>query len=571
MARGDINEYYDPRHERQMAEMLKRSQAMNQGTHLGGLASLLTQLHRGFRMQKDRKQRADTTEAVADAMSKSYKAPVEGSVEELVSNIDNASIMADPDEYPKLAEKLKNLSGTGAVSTESEMIDKDALKQQMGVKDIFPQLAEQIDPNQLGGRTQLDNAFVGRDTVAAQEGYDPYRRALSNLRALGGDNPYAARMAANMGMQQAGTARAARIAADIRDEDREYKANLLADKIRREDIVRQEEFTNQQIIAELKEKGPPAWQEYVKAQTSAGGNFRGTFTEWVQLKGLARTGILLHPKGMASAQTGRPAGAPTPLSSSLANQGTPQSAARVATVPTSTTPDVTIVPKSPADIAAKNFAASQKKTERKLAKGEANIVRAAGTVVADAGRALKLAQDNYLATGIANDVFGWMNMDIIAEALGDAKAMRDLTTSIKGNISVDQIMAMKAASETGGALGHVPQQQMKTMMGLLGAIDPNQRRDIFIDNIKRVQNLYQDLIHGTKEQIQQLLIAGEITPKIAAQNSKRQILSFDKFGNSLNLIAPEGVEEADIKYTMRKRRMTREEVIKEIRLMRGAR
>ena len=71
MARGDINEYYDPRHERQMAEMLKRSQAMNQGTHLGGLASLLTQLHRGFRMQKDRKQRADTTEAVADAMNKS--------------------------------------------------------------------------------------------------------------------------------------------------------------------------------------------------------------------------------------------------------------------------------------------------------------------------------------------------------------------------------------------------------------------------------------------------------------------------------------------------------------------
>jgi len=227
MARGDINEYYDPRHERQMAEMLKRSQAMNQGTHLGGLASLLTQLHRGFRMQKDRKQRADTTEAVADAMSKSYKAPVEGSVEELVSNIDNASIMADPDEYPKLAEKLKNLSGTGAVSTESEMIDKDALKQQMGVKDIFPQLAEQIDPNQLGGRTQLDNAFVGRDTVAAQEGYDPYRRALSNLRALGGDNPYAARMAANMGMQQAGTARAARIAADVRDEERRHKASLL--------------------------------------------------------------------------------------------------------------------------------------------------------------------------------------------------------------------------------------------------------------------------------------------------------------------------------------------------------
>ena len=232
MARGDINEYYDPRHERQMAEMLKRSQAMNQGTHLGGLASLLTQLHRGFRMQKDRKQRADTTEAVANAMSKSYKAPVEGSVEELVSNIDNASIMADPDEYPKLAEKLKNLSGTGAVSTESEMIDKDALKQQMGVKDIFPQLAEQIDPNQLGGRTQLDNAFVGRDTVAAQEGYDPYRRALSNLRALGGDNPYAARMAANMGMQQAGAARTLRADAEKRKLDFADKIKFLQEKNR---------------------------------------------------------------------------------------------------------------------------------------------------------------------------------------------------------------------------------------------------------------------------------------------------------------------------------------------------
>ena len=206
---------------------------------------------------------------------------------------------------------------------------------------------------------------------------------------------------------------------------------------------------------------------------------------------------------------------------------------------------------------------SKEKTDRKLKKNRENTERIGGTVIQDTGRALELAKENFLATGLSADIFGVINLDGISPALGDAKAIKDLVTSIKGNISIEQIMAMKSASETGGALGQIPVAQQQIMMGLLGVLDAGQRGNIVIDNLKRVQNLYKDMVHGSPEQLAELVRRGAITADKARKLSVRQVLSFDEQGNKKYVIPP-GTTEADIAHTMRIYRMSRGDVLQRL-------
>jgi hypothetical protein len=206
---------------------------------------------------------------------------------------------------------------------------------------------------------------------------------------------------------------------------------------------------------------------------------------------------------------------------------------------------------------------SKEKTDRKLKKNKENTERIGGTVIQDTGRALELAKENFLATGLSADIFGVINLDGISPALGDAKAIKDLVTSIKGNISIEQIMAMKSASETGGALGQIPVAQQQIMMGLLGVLDAGQRGNIVIDNLKRVQNLYKDMVHGSPEQLAELVRRGAITADKARKLSVRQVLSFDEQGNKKYVIPP-GTTEADIAHTMRIYRMSRGDVLQRL-------
>tara|TARA_R110000824_G_scaffold148589_3_gene318457 strand:+ start:14 stop:1516 length:1503 start_codon:yes stop_codon:yes gene_type:complete len=230
MARGGINEFQDPQTRRLIDSLIQQAGKANNGSITGGLASVLNQGMAGYRMGQDKRQRGAANTAIAEAMGKQYSAPVKGRAAELVGSIDNESIMADPDEYPELAEKLKDLSGTGTVSNEDQMIDKAILQEGMAGVEPSAELAQQIDPSQAGGRTQLDSEFIAQDEVASQPGYDPHKRALSNLLALGGDNPYASRMAAQMGMQQAGADRASRADAEKRRLDFADKLRFLQEK-----------------------------------------------------------------------------------------------------------------------------------------------------------------------------------------------------------------------------------------------------------------------------------------------------------------------------------------------------
>ena len=73
MARGDINEYYDPRHERQMAQMLKDSREMLKQGHLGGIASVMTRLGRRKKKALDEEKRSAASAASARGLSNKLK------------------------------------------------------------------------------------------------------------------------------------------------------------------------------------------------------------------------------------------------------------------------------------------------------------------------------------------------------------------------------------------------------------------------------------------------------------------------------------------------------------------
>ena len=69
MARGDINEYYDPRHERQMAQMLKDSREMLKQGHLGGIASVMTRLGRRKKEALDKEKRSQAGRSLSKALT----------------------------------------------------------------------------------------------------------------------------------------------------------------------------------------------------------------------------------------------------------------------------------------------------------------------------------------------------------------------------------------------------------------------------------------------------------------------------------------------------------------------
>ena len=107
---------------------------------------------------------------------------------------------------------------------------------------------------------------------------------------------------------------------------------------------------------------------------------------------------------------------------------------------------------------------------------------------------------------------------------------------------------------------------MEKMEQLLGSLDVTQDRDMLIDNVKRVQNLWMDMVHGDPNQIQARVGQAQagysaLTQQRADELMQRQTLSFDEMGRKIEQPIPEGITEAEIKAAMKKYRLDRNEVI----------
>ncbi|WP_348700966.1 hypothetical protein [uncultured Limnobacter sp.] len=201
----------------------------------------------------------------------------------------------------------------------------------------------------------------------------------------------------------------------------------------------------------------------------------------------------------------------------------PPAAAVVAAQDATTPGTVKVIPGSPADIKAK--ALIQKAAGRQKQKERAGL-----TVIQDLRRALEIVRSNPMATGVPAEVTASLPIVGKQTPAGEAKA---LVESALSNVGLDTLQTMRENSPTGGALGQVPIQQQKRLEQVLGSLDVGQRTEVVEDNLKRVINIYMDIVYGTPDEIQKLVDKGEISETDAAPLMQRNKLSFDRFGKPL--------------------------------------
>lgn len=151
------------------------------------------------------------------------------------------------------------------------------------------------------------------------------------------------------------------------------------------------------------------------------------------------------------------------------------------------------------------------------------------TVIQDLRRALEIVRTAPSATGIPAEVTSDLPVIGKQTPAGEAKA---LIESALSNVGLDTLQTMRENSPTGGALGQVPIQQQKRLEQVLGSLDVGQRTEVVEDNLKRVINIYMDIVYGTPDEIQKLVDKGEISEAEATPLMRRNELSFGRFGES---------------------------------------
>lgn len=71
-----------------------------------------------------------------------------------------------------------------------------------------------------------------------------------------------------------------------------------------------------------------------------------------------------------------------------------------------------------------------------------------------------------------------------------------LLDTIKANAGFDRLQEMRAASPTGGALGQVSDFENKLLQATIGNLEQAQDKDQLLYNLRRVKDIYLDIIHG---------------------------------------------------------------------------
>lgn len=142
--------------------------------------------------------------------------------------------------------------------------------------------------------------------------------------------------------------------------------------------------------------------------------------------------------------------------------------------------------------------ADQEQTARERA-----TARAGYTVLDDVDRALSMVEQyGRQAAGVGS------LLNILPET--PANVLKQHIQSIQGNIAVDQLLKIK---QQGAGLGHVPQKQLEMLASLLGRLDPSLPPDVLAYNLRRVGEIYQNIVdetaaRGKTEDLQLLFKAG---------------------------------------------------------------
>jgi hypothetical protein len=163
--------------------------------------------------------------------------------------------------------------------------------------------------------------------------------------------------------------------------------------------------------------------------------------------------------------------------------------------------------------------------ERQRSQARRNAQAVAGTTVTqDLGRALEILPN------IAN------RPPLVR--LGLAKVpgtpeyeVSQFIESALSNVGLDRLQQMRETSPTGGALGQVPFQQQQRLEQVLGSLKLGQSAKVLEENMKRIQNIYFDIIYGDKDERAAAVAAGGIDKETSDYiDSLYHDLSFDVTG-----------------------------------------
>jgi hypothetical protein len=124
------------------------------------------------------------------------------------------------------------------------------------------------------------------------------------------------------------------------------------------------------------------------------------------------------------------------------------------------------------------------------AKTQKQQSQAGNLVIQDIDRAQQIIEKSMLpTTGV---VGGWLSK------VGgtDARDLRGLLDTVRANAGFKELQAMRDSSPTGGALGQVTERELALLQAVVGNLEQDQSKEQLVDNMRRVKNVYLDIIHG---------------------------------------------------------------------------
>ena len=177
--------------------------------------------------------------------------------------------------------------------------------------------------------------------------------------------------------------------------------------------------------------------------------------------------------------------------------------------------------------------------ERRVLGRQTQIARAGATVIQDLQRALDLIPElGVLAR--EDGIKGGLSRSFRKGIPGAIEfRITELTESALSNVGLDTLQAMRENSPTGGALGQVPIQQQQRLEQVLGSLKVVQSPTVLDANIKRVINIYTDIIHGSPQERAAAVEAGRMSPEESAEIDGLYFeLPFDARGRRIGIAQP---------------------------------
>lgn len=184
-------------------------------------------------------------------------------------------------------------------------------------------------------------------------------------------------------------------------------------------------------------------------------------------------------------------------------------------------------PKQPT-LAERKFEAANAESEAKQASAKTSALEKFGVIQNTADNAIKIIEDNPVATG---GFIGGVNSNIPGT---DAYSLERAVDTLKANLSFDELQRMRNASKTGGALGSVSERELQLLGSTVASLDSGLQRSELLANLNKVKDHYSKFLESL------------------GLEAPQERITHPDFGD---------VSEADILETMRANNMTREEVL----------